>query len=366
MGNARIRFPNASMMQFFVNWRPVEDKLIKKAVMQAYKNQFAPREYPLTILFVTIDPKLVDVNVHPRKKEVKFLDTQHVFGKIYSAVQSSLSDKKISYDTQSHSQKQNNNSHTYVPSTKRFDMTHATRHIPRASEQTLWMFDAMTTSMWQNNNQTKNHIQSETPSETYRNIDNRLLTTSQWLQIVWQVRNMYILCQDIDHIYYVDQHALAERIAFEKLKKKLEHTNNYISKSLLTPLRIEVASSLMTQHKLNELAQYGFDCAMISDHSMVVYGIPTVFAEYVLDIESLVDKLALMEHLDMWDILDHIFATKACKSSIKAWQKLSSDEMKQLLEDGHTHIPWWFVCQHWRPFFVWIPKSTIDTLFDRH
>jgi len=80
----------------------------------------------------------------------------------------------------------------------------------------------------------------------------------------------------------------------------------------------------------------------------------------------LVDKLALMEHLDMWDILDHIFATKACKSSIKAWQKLSSDEMKQLLEDGHTHIPWWFVCQHWRPFFVWIPKSTIDTLFDRH
>jgi DNA mismatch repair protein MutL len=74
LGDASLHFPTQEQMRFFVNLRPVDDKILKKAVMQMSKRQLPAGLFPFIYLFVQIDPTLVDVNVHPRKTEVKFLD----------------------------------------------------------------------------------------------------------------------------------------------------------------------------------------------------------------------------------------------------------------------------------------------------
>jgi len=80
VGDASLHFPSTEQMRFFVNSRPVEDKIMKKALLEVMRRQMPAGLYPFAYLFLEIDPSLVDVNVHPRKLEVKFLDPGKVFG----------------------------------------------------------------------------------------------------------------------------------------------------------------------------------------------------------------------------------------------------------------------------------------------
>ncbi len=96
-GDATLHFTSTQYFHIFVNGRPVEDKLIKKAIMQAYQRQLVPGMYPFVILFVQIDPQLVDVNVHPRKQEVKFLDPGSIFSLVESTIKQAIGEMKVNY-----------------------------------------------------------------------------------------------------------------------------------------------------------------------------------------------------------------------------------------------------------------------------
>ena len=95
IGDSTLRFGSADNMKFFVNERPVQDRILKKAVMKAFDRQIVHGEYPLCILFIDVQPGLVDVNVHPRKTEVKFIDPGMVFNRVNTLVSESLAGKKI-------------------------------------------------------------------------------------------------------------------------------------------------------------------------------------------------------------------------------------------------------------------------------
>lgn len=97
LGDASLHFPSAEQMRFFVNGRPVEDKILKKAVMQLMKRQLPAGLFPFIYLFVQIDPTLVDVNVHPRKIEVKFLDPGGLFSAVTHLLHQHLGEEKVSY-----------------------------------------------------------------------------------------------------------------------------------------------------------------------------------------------------------------------------------------------------------------------------
>ena len=109
----------------------------------------------------------------------------------------------------------------------------------------------------------------------------------------------------------------------------------------------------------------GFDIAQISESAIVVYAMPRVFVQYPVELAKLLNYVRYLEEVSFDHIMDGVFATKACKTSIKAGHKLSYLQMKQLLEDGFRYIPGMFVCQHGRPFFVKMDKKHIDGLFDR-
>lgn len=90
VGDTGLSFSSPDLIKLFVNQRPVDDKVIRKALLDAYKNQFPPREYPFATLFVTILPNLIDVNIHPRKKEIKFLDPGSMFTFVRNSVEKAL------------------------------------------------------------------------------------------------------------------------------------------------------------------------------------------------------------------------------------------------------------------------------------
>ena len=117
--------------------------------------------------------------------------------------------------------------------------------------------------------------------------------------------------------------------------------------------------------KIEEINQFGFDCSLLTENMMVVYAVPKIFITYPVELEKLFNYILYLPEITFDHMLDGIYATKACKTSIKAWHKLSMDQMINLIQEWFENIDWMFVCQHGRPSFVKIDKKKIDELFDR-
>jgi DNA mismatch repair ATPase MutL len=130
-------------------------------------------------------------------------------------------------------------------------------------------------------------------------------------------------------------------------------------------LKFEITQIPNLSEKIEELNALWFEISMLSDSVVVIYSIPKVFVQYPVDLQLLLNHVLYLEKITFEHLLDWIYATKACKGSIKAWHKLSYLQMQQLVKDWFEHIPWMFVCQHWRPFFIKMWKWDIDKLFDR-
>jgi len=338
IGNAQLLFGSAENIKIYVNKRPVQDKVIRKALMDAYYRQIAPGEYPLAILMIDAKPSFVDVNVHPRKLEVKFADSRKVYDAIYSNVQKALGENRISTISQQFSRME-------VPSSPN----------PEASS----MFGAQ--DFW---NITQPNITQATmfaPSEQEQLRDQEVGD----YKVIGQLRNSYIVLESTDALYYIDQHALAERILFEKIKIALKTTDWPQSEILLQPITIQIASIPNLDEKLDQINALGFDASMIGENKIAIYSVPQVFSVYKIDMEKTFNHILYLDHITFDHILDKIFATHACKVSIKAGDRLSLQEMTNLVKDWFSGVPWLFVCQHGRPFFIRTEKWDIDKFFDR-
>lgn len=337
IGDAWLRFGSPENIKMFVNNRPVQDRIIKKAILDAYRRQMHPWEYPLAFVAITIDPKDLDVNVHPRKSEIKFMDPQKVFGLVMQEIARALwVQKTINYDHVISTMSSRDESiQSWIDVSQLFSAAEAS-----VSSAGSWFFDVRQQSIQENNQLGHYHI-------------------------VWQLWDMYIVVQGQESLYYIDQHALAERIAFEKLRKAAK-IEQLIPESLLQPIVLEVAQRADLEEKFEQLKSLWFDIDMFGDAKVSVYAVPQIFSLYKVDIEKLLDHVLSQEgELSFDHVLDMIFATKACKASIKAGEKLNYYQMEQLVRDGLSHIDSMFVCQHGRPFFIQIDKKQIDKMMDR-
>ena len=104
---------------------------------------------------------------------------------------------------------------------------------------------------------------------------------------------------------------------------------------------------------------------MIGENKVAIYSVPQVFSVYKIDMEKIFNHILYLETINFDHILDKIFATHACKVSIKAGDRLSLPEMTNLVKEWLIAIPGLFVCQHGRPFFIKTEKKDIDKFFDR-
>ena len=337
IGKSILKF-NSNKIKIFINNRPVKDRIIQKAVMQAYSRWLEPGLYPFVILFLNIKPDLVDVNIHPRKEEVKFLDPGSIYNLVLNTVKGTIEQEKWIEDK--------------------------TNYVD-FSKQKFW-----------NYKQTKSNLNIEDMKkvgETIRqeNLDldyqtNFLFSENQietWdITVIWQIFDSYILFQKQEDFYIMDQHAVAERIIFEKMKKEYNKDKQAL---LSVPLTFEIIQK--NDKILEKLQELWFDISYFGEKKVILYSVPDVLSKYNIDISNLINNLihSKEEDINIDKILEQTLATKSCKAAIKANHKLSNLEIKQLIEDGQKYIDWFFVCQHGRPSVVKISKHDIDWFFDR-
>ena len=345
ISDSTLTFWSSEYCKIYVNGRPIQDRSLQKAIMDGYHRQISHGEYPLAIIAIDIASHLVDVNVHPRKIQVKFVDPWAVFTIVRDTVSQGLSDNKIFYGEHKISDTLNNKNNNEHLSWQQENKIPRNNNI--SPSQVFIKDEYVQASIQQNNN------------KEYK--------------VVGQIRDSYIIVQHADGLWYIDQHALAERIAFEKLKKKIAD-GEYASTTLLSPLSIQLPwhqDSAAICKRLNELK---FETTIWWEHSLILYKVPQFLVDYTIDIEKIMRHLmsetgelsdTAESNLGITNILDSIFATRACKTSIKANHRLSLLEMQQLVNDGFQYIPGWFVCQHGRPFVIDIDKGQIDRMFDR-
>lgn len=352
-----LRFWSAENIKIFVNERPIQDKIIKKAILDAYSRQITPWEYPFCIISLTLDPKDVDVNVHPSKLQVKFTDSKKIYDIINWTIIDTLWHNKITTQNSikyaQYEEKENrwkdfieeysNRKKDTEVTTKQielFDKAVATSEINTNEAHALFWLNSFT-----NENEWKNFFNQEI-----------------WeYKIIWQLRNSYIIIESNNALYYVDQHALAERIAYEWMKKN----NNNESHPLLQPQKFSITNVANLNEKIIELNSLWFDINLLWENIIIIYAIPKIFVKYPIDFQILFNHILYQDKITFDYITDWIYATKACKTSIKAWDKLSLLQMEHLINEWFKEIPGLFVCQHWRPFFIKIEKKDIDKLFDR-
>ncbi len=340
IGNAQLLFWSAENIKIYVNKRPVQDKVIRKALMDAYYRQIAPNEYPLAILMIDAKPSFVDVNVHPRKLEVKFADSRKIYDAVYASIQAALWEQRISTISQQFSRLE-------VP----------TSSAAIAEQQTMfWVNDFATVSQ---------STVTQATSLVWEVAEKLWDKEIGEYKVIGQLWNAYILVESVDALFYIDQHALAERILFEKIKKWIKNPESSSSEILLQPIIIEVASMPNIDEKLDQIQILGFDTSRIGENKIAIYSVPQVFSIYKIDMEKIFNHILYLETITFDHILDKIFATHACKVSIKAGDRLSLPEMTNLVREGLQVIQWLFVCQHGRPFFIKTPKWDIDKFFDR-
>jgi len=332
MGKSILKF-NSPMIKIFANKRAIKDKIIQKAIMDAYSRWLEPGMYPFVILFLEVDPKLIDVNVHPRKEEVKFMDPWTIYNLVLNTLKEKLEQKEISTKA------------SYVDFSKVLKNKKPT-FTSQNSELNL-----------------KQVKQTQKLDLDFNSnfLDLTVEKNDEDIKIIGQIFDSYVLFTKWEDFYIMDQHAVAERIIFEKMRQ--EYNPEDIS-LLSVPLTFNFA---FDAEKIEKIRKLWFDISEFWENKVIVYAVPKVIEKYKVDAVWLINSLL---HSDIEDItinkvLEQVLATKSCKQAIKAWKKLSFEEMKQLIIDGQKYINGFFVCQHWRPSVVKLNKSDIDKFFDR-
>lgn len=378
-----------TMQQFFVNRRSVKDKILSHALRLSYHDLLARDRFPIAFLYLTIPNREVDVNVHPAKSEVRFLDSGLVRGLLISSIKAAL-----------HQQ-----GHQSAPIVTDFALskfkqepTILKQESPKIQEhQNLRnnFFAAAKNEPYKTSVQESfklNNFRTNTPLVTKNNIDEATIKAEEDEIVQFkqdhlihnsvpeinndmkmgrplaQLHQNYILCQTTDGFLLVDQHAAHERIKYEQLKNDLL-VQKVQRQALLIPEIIELSSLekelLLNAH--NHLEALGLKIEPFGDEAVIVRETPAILGEISAQklIADIIDELKILEEpLHLKEKILSVLSTYACHHSVRAGQKLSISEMNHLLRDMEQTL-FSGQCNHGRPTYIELTLNDIEKLFGR-
>jgi DNA mismatch repair protein MutL len=361
---------NSLGQYLFVNGRPVRDKLLIGVVRAAYADYLPRDRHPLVALFVTLDPREVDVNVHPAKAEVRFRDGGLVRGVLIRALQEALAREGQRAATTGGSA----TVAAFRPAALARRGSWDWRHSPARPS------DARGVSLTARGHGAAGLAEAAQaafdvggPAADAR-VDARVEAAEPDLldrplgAARAQVHETYIVAQTRDGIVIVDQHAAHERIVYERLKAALASVG-IARQILLIPEIVELdpADVERLNARAGELARYGLAIEPFGPGAVAVRETPSLLGE--INAQALVRNLA--EHMAEWDEalplerrLMHVAATMACYGSVRAGRRLKPEEMNGLLREMEA-TPNSGQCNHGRPTYVELKLSDIERLFGR-
>lgn len=403
---------NRSMQHFFINARPVKNRVLSVALEEACKNSVMVGRFPSCFLNITIDPSIVDVNVHPTKSEVKFADERPVFDCIYFAVKSALTVNNeavlgLHENKESAGKPETAAAKTAAAPTAaakfaeaKFAETGTTAENNRPAAIETGIF-APAAAVPATASQTELFVKNEPPVELKHGIlplkdPKSAFAQPQFLQyatrdvqikiekepdlvqqpadetqntiqfrLIGELMKLYILAESEDRLIIIDKHAAHERMIYEELKKQ---RGVPVSQALIKPAVLNMSGNDLTivLDHLEQFSKLGFEIEPFGAASIAVRQVPSVTDQQdILPlIEEIVEQLARDKKCAEPEIMDKMLRTVACKAAMKAGKATPEAELavivRRVLEDPDISY-----CPHGRPVKIVMDKKALEKQFGR-
>ena len=395
--------PSRNLQTFFVNGRPVRSKLLIAALEEAYRNRIMVGKFPACVLHLNLPANMVDVNVHPAKTEVKFLNEKSVFDCIHYGVLGALNQtsdrpqvqfKKptvqplptvqptITTPVQKQSAPKQENFFRTMNAQEFKSFTSAVSDAPKPNPatavETAFKVEHTTTPVLRSPvmlSRTEPAIPSVPapvpspspvvePEPELQQIELAIPQEIPW-RVVGELYKSYIIVEQGDEAYLIDKHAAHERILFEKLKANQESIS---SQALITPvpcrLSPDSAAILLSESEL--LGQLGFELESFGENTILVRQIPMDLPSN--SIEDALDEIAADllngRRERTTNVRDEVLHTVACKAAIKAGWNTDSRELHALVKTVMEHEELKY-CPHGRPICITLSKKQLEKQFKR-
>ena len=336
---------NRNHFNTFVNGRIVKNIDINRAINDAYNTYKHEGFYPIVVINIETDPTLVDVNIHPTKQDIKLSKMDELYDLIYKNIKGVLY-KNLLVASALVNEEDNDIKDNFIePSVyEKIDTSNETLEIP-------WEEEIVQTSLDFGSN------------EVIKNEEFKSLK----LYPVGQVHGTYIICENEDGMYIVDQHAAHERVNYEMITKRYQDEEVTYT-DMLVPLSIELSTSDYTlfQERKSVLTDLGFKIEDFGINTIVIKSHPTWLREnYEQDnIQYIVDLVLENKNFNKDRFLDSLAKMVSCKMSVKANEHLSLEQMEKLLNDlVKCDNP--YNCCHGRPSIMKFSNYELEKMFRR-
>jgi DNA mismatch repair protein MutL len=336
--------PTRDLLYIYINKRPIFNNVIQRAIIDGCGNLLERGKYPIVVIFLDIPNDSIDVNVHPRKLEVRFKDSSNIFNLVRTAVNKSVMDKKFQEFIPRESIPQEFSSHNEDSKSVNF----------KSGNYGIGTKGSLFNS--------KNH---ESPYSFLQ--DSSFVSDDLYKINVYQLYDKFLILEKDEGIEIIDQHAASERVRFEEIKKNMED-NNIEKQQLLIPYSIELSKKAFVEikSKIDILKSIGLDIEIFGDNIINVTTIPIFLKDSNIQniIYEIIDDIENGSK-SYEDEINIFIATIACHSSIRFGDHLDTNEMQKLVIDlRNCEYP--FTCPHGRPTTFEIPRKELYKKFKRN
>ena len=389
--------PNRTYQTVFLNGRYIVNSTISAAISNAYSAYLMKRQYPFYSLSIVMPADGVDVNVHPNKIDVRFSNNQIVYGAVYSVVSKVLDGSSEALDIVSHeSNKDNANTDNYSGNYATHNVDYKTAknvdlgfskivfndsgkkaqtefNISDNTDKSAPVVDifAENKAYLEKLEREKNEkisAGSEFPFDiptSEKTVQTEMLIERE-LRYIGQALNTFLIFDDGQDMYFIDQHAAHERILFDKFNEQIK--NKAIdTQILLLPYVFDVthAECEFLLKSIDVLNSMGIEISEFGDNAFKVSALPVLIANVNLKefFDDVLYDLNNLKALEITELLKEKIAQKACKAAIKSGDKLSDEDIKIIMTEIKGNLG--LKCPHGRPIAVRVTRTEIDKWFKR-
>ena len=364
------------MQFFYVNGRLIKDKLVSHAVKQAYQDVLFHGRHPVFVLYLTLDPTLVDVNAHPAKLEVRFREGRLVHDFLFTALHRSLADirpehliTQIDVPATTHSQLVSFPEVTHKQELLPSPLITTPIFNPRPPQQNSIPLTVSESIKAYASLYPQDKTAEDKPVVEYVATSTFAPTTNHPLgYAIAHIHNIYILAETPKGVILVDTHAAHERVTYERLKQQYQN-GTVPSQPLLLPIKMNVtiAEADLAEQEHEFFMSFGFELNRSGPETITLRATPALLRN--VDKEKLIrDVLAdILAHglsNRIQDNINQLLASIACHGSVRAHRRLTIDEMNALLRDMEQteRIG---QCNHGRPTWIELSTNELDKFFMR-
>ena len=355
-----VSFPEAarstrSVITTLVNGRVIKNNDLIKTILESYHTYIPESKYPIVVLNIEVDPYLIDINIHPTKMDIKFSEFNGLKELINKTITSKLEQLTLIPDIKVKEEVKFKNDK--VDFKEIID-----NYIVNKEKEEVYENEYSNIDELQLNFEVGENNETEIVSKEEESIER-----VKKMYPVGLVHGTYIIAENEDGMFMIDQHAANERINYEKYLKAMgTHDNKVID--LLIPIRIELSNSdfIILKQNMNLLEdlnfvveEFGINAILIRSHP---FWLPSSNLEEA--IKKIIDIIISKESFDSYKFTEKVAITLACKMSIKANDHITLADMEYLLDTlRKTENP--FTCPHGRPTIITYSKYELEKLFKR-